>query len=424
MKLCVVAYKFGTEDEIGRHLGTYHYFTEKMRTLVKKGHEVYIVCPWLSFTKKGSEDIDGVKVIRYWPPLLNVIWLWPLNRIIRWIYFKKTQSKVLKTVKEKKVDLVYVWQARETGYAISKIKNKLGVPFYFRQLTAWHWHLARPINEVFSNKNWYQIFKKTGLVILINLILEFLLGRKAQLKFAKTIYDKADKIVFLSKAAIKEAKELNIDVNKTDTLGVAIEQDLFRPLGKKQQLRKDLNIKGSKAALFIGRINFAEKGIGYLLEAWKKVVVEIPQANLIIIGGGGESDRMNKSITALGLNENVSAVGKKPFADLPKYINAANVFVVPSVWMEAFGHVTIQAMSCGVPVVTFDAGASPEINIDGQTGFVVPSKDVDKLADSIIKIFQDEGLEKQLGQAARQRVLENYTYEAITNRFLDKILSL
>ena len=53
MKVCVVAYKFGTEIEIGEHLGTYHYFIEKLRTLVKKGHEIDVVCPWLGFFKKA-----------------------------------------------------------------------------------------------------------------------------------------------------------------------------------------------------------------------------------------------------------------------------------------------------------------------------------------------------------------------------------
>ncbi|MAF13918.1 MAG: hypothetical protein CMI53_03425 [Parcubacteria group bacterium] len=417
MKICVVAYKFGTEKELGEHLGTYHYFIEKMRKLVKQGHQVYVVCPWLSLTKRGSKEVDGVKIIRFWPLMVNKIWLWPINKIIRRLYIKQTQKVTLKVVKQNSVDLVYVWQARESGYAIAQIKEQLGVPFYFRQITAWQWHFKRGPEEIFANRRWHKVLRNFG----VNIILKFLLDKKSQQIFAKSIYDNADKIVFLSKAAIEESKAFRLDQTKAVDLGVAIEEDLFKPLNRKSELRQELGIKGEKVVLFIGRINFAEKGIGVLLDAMQKIITEVPNSNLVIIGGGGESEWMNKLIGDLNLQNNVQAVGKKPFKDLVKYINASDVFVVPSIWMEAFGQVTIEAMSCGVPVVTSDAGASPEININGQTGFVVPVRDSVTLANSVINILKDEALAKKLGDNARKRVLENYTYDAIINKFLEII---
>src|SRR5512145_450963 len=104
MNLCVVAYKFGTEKEVGEHLGFYHFFIEEMRRLVKKGNEVTVVCPYLSFARRGSAEVDGVRVERFWPPLLGVSWAWPLNRIIRYIYFKQTQKTVLRVLAQKKYD--------------------------------------------------------------------------------------------------------------------------------------------------------------------------------------------------------------------------------------------------------------------------------------------------------------------------------
>jgi len=418
MNICVVAYKFGNEKEIGEHLGTYHYFIEKMRTLVKDGHEVIVVAPYLSFIRKGSENIDGVKVIRYFPPMMNTIWLFPVNRIIRRMYILKTQRVVLKTLKTQKIDLVYVWQARETGYAIAKIKEKIGVPFFFRQITAWHWHFERSVGEIFGKKPWYKKLQKIGLGRIIDKVLAVLLDKESQILFAKTIYDKADKVVFLSRAAIDESKELSLDPKKAVDLGVAIEEDFFRPMNNKDSIRKELGIKGDHVVLFIGRLSFAEKGIGYLIEAMKEVVSHFSSANLIIVGGGGEEDRARKLIGELALEKNIQIVGKKPFQDLPKYINAADVLVVPSVWMEAFGQVTIEGMSCGVPVITSDAGASPEINIDGETGIVVPAKDIKKLTHAIIEILSNDNERLRMGGAARQRVLSHYTYSAITKKFL------
>ena len=173
--------------------------------------------------------------------------------------------------------------------------------------------------------------------------------------------------------------------------------------------------------LFIGRINFEEKGIGYLIEAMPEILSKISNAKLVVVGGGGESERMKALIKKLGMEKYVQVFGKKPFSELPRIINSSDVFAVPSVWMEAFGQVTIIAMSCGIPVVTSDAGASPEINIHGETGLVVPARDSEALAGAIVNILSDNVLRKKMGEAARQRVLENYTYDAITKRCLEII---
>lgn len=337
------------------------------------------------------------------------------------MYILKTQRVVLKILKNKKIDLVYVWQARETGYAVAKIKDKIGVPFFFRQITAWHWHFERSIGEIFGKKPWYQKLQKIGLGKIIDKILEVLLDKESQIRFAKTIYDTADKVVFLSKAAIYESKELGLDPKKAVDLGVAIEEDFFRPMKDKDSIRKELGIRGDRVILFIGRLSFAEKGVGYLIEAMEEVVLKTPFAKLVIVGGGGEEDRARKLIGELALEKNIQIVGKKPFRELPKYINASDVLVVPSVWMEAFGQVTIEAMSCGVPVITSDAGASPEINIDGETGIVVPVKDVRQLSHAIITILSNNEMRLRMGEAARQRVLLHYTYSAITKKFLEII---
>lgn len=419
MRILVVAYKFGTEEEIGAHLGTYHYFIEKMRRLVQLGNEVVVVCPWLSFFHKGSGRVDDVKLVRFWPPMLNIIWLWPLSRLVQGVYIKRTQSVVLGLLKKQSFNVVYVWQARETGYAIARIKDKLGVPFAFRQITAWQWHFARPVSEIFGNRPWYIFLRKLKLSRIIDRLLEQILERKRQMEFAREIYDKADRVVFVSQAASKEAMDFGLSSSKARIIGVGIETEMFAPENKKNERRKKLGVKGGKVILFIGRINFAEKGIGYLLEAMPDIVKAVPQASLVVIGGGGESERMNRLIGELNIRECVQLVGQKPFADLPGYLNAADVMVVPSVWVEHFGQVTIEAMSCGVPVVTSDVGGGPEINLQGQTGFVVPAKNSSAIADAVVKILTDQNLQDRLGKAARTRVEENYTYEVLINKFLE-----
>lgn len=383
MRILVVAYKFGTEQEIGEHLGTYHYFIETLRRMVAQGHEVTVAAPWLSFARRGSVNVDGIQIRRCYPPLFNRPKSLLLNWILRAFYIMAASRQVLDLDRKEQWDAICVWQARETGYAIAKVASKLRAPFIFRQITAWQWHFER-----------------------------MKLDRKAQEKFARTIYDKAKSIIFVSRAAAEAERVLGLPGEKIRTLGVAIETDLFKP--------EDKNKKG-KVILFIGRINFEEKGIGYLLDAMPEVLKEAPEATLVIVGGGGESDRMFRQIKSLGIENSVRVVGKKPFSELPDYLNTSDVMVVPSVWLEAFGQVTIEAMACGVPVVTSDIGGSAEINIDGETGFVVPRADSRALARAVVKILRDPQLRQTLGRNARKRVEENYSYEVLVNKFLEII---
>ncbi|MBI4053992.1 MAG: glycosyltransferase family 4 protein [Candidatus Doudnabacteria bacterium] len=418
MKICVVAYKFGTEKELGEHLGTYHYFIQKLRETVKAGVEVYVVCPWLSVFHKGSNDIDGIKVVRYWSYLKSPFWFWPVNRWLRWFYMIRTQSMVQTVLRSSNFSAVYVWQSREAGYAIAQIKDRLNAPFIFRQITAWLWHFERSAEETFGKRKWYQQLQDLGLKTTVDYVLGFVLDNKTQKKYARLIYNRADKLVFLSQAAAREGKLLGAESVKIRILGVAIETDLFRPLSDKAGFRTRLKLKGEKIVLFIGRINFAEKGLDYLLRAMPEIVTALPGVNLVIVGSGQDSDRMRSMIQELRLDGCVQTVGKRSFAELVDYLNAADVLVIPSIWMEAFGQVTIEGMACGVPVVTSDAGAGPEINIDGQTGFVVPAKNSPGIVQTVVRILRDPALQKRLGQQARTRVIQNYSYPVIVSKFL------
>jgi len=421
MKIMVVAYKFGSEEEIGRHLGTYHYFIEMTRRLKQNGHEVMVVAPWLSFWKKGSMGVDGVKIFRYYPPLWNSGKWFFLSRPLRLWYMIATKWVVLHLDGRESWDAILVWQARETGYAVSQIASKLHAPFLFRQITAWRWHVERPLPDVLGRKKWYRIISSLGADRLLEPALQWILDRKKQQKFAREIYRSAKKILFVSRAAAEaEALEHHFR-SKIIVWPVAIEADLFAPRGDRALWRTRLNVRGEKTLLFIGRINFAEKGVGHLLDAMPEVIREVSEVNLLIIGGGGESERMNAQIKKLNIEANVQLVGRQPFEKLADYLQTTDVLIVPSTWVEHFGQVTIEAMAAGVPVITTNLGGSPEINLHNQTGLVISPADSRALAEAAIRLLTDEEMRVRMGQAARKRVLENYTFEVLI-RQLEEIM--
>lgn len=418
MKICVVSYKFGTGQEIGQHLGLYSYFLKELETLTAKGVKVFVVTPWLSWIAKGTSQIGSIKIYRTWPKMLPQWWLWPINRIIRQLYFWTTQWQVLKLSKQEKIDLVYVWQARETGQAIAQIKYKLKCPIVFRQITTWFWNFDKTTQEYFTHS---LLQKMMGLPLVGRFfvwLFEFLREKKRQIHFAREIYRNFDRVLFLSQALMDEAiNKLKMAPYKGGIVPLAVEPKIFRPV-ETTKLKKKYP---GPIVFYAGRINIKKKGLDYLLEAFQKVVSEIPQAKLCLAGGGSLTDleQFKKLVKQLGLEESVILLGEISNQALPQYYSLADLSVVPSVWLEAFGRVIIEAMACGRPVVSTNVGGIEEINIDGETGLVVEPKNQRQLAQAILKLLKDEPLRKKLGQQARKRAAKYYTYQAVSNKLID-----
>ena len=421
MKICVVSYKFGTPKELGKHLGLYNYFLKELETLTKKGLEIFVVAPWLYWNKKGSTRIGKIKIYRTYPALISQWWLWPINRINRALYFWATQRKVLELCKKEKIDLVYVWQARETGYAISQIKYKLKCPIVFRQITTWCWDFDKTTQEYFTHSLLQRLMNLPVLGKVFTWLFEILREKKTQIDFARSIYRNFDKVLFLSEALMDEAiYKLRMGPYKGEIVPLAIDENIFRTLKNREQIKNKFGWNGNNNILYVGRIHIQKKGLNILLEAFKKVIKSIPQARLYIIGGGSDDqiNNLKSLIHRFDLNNKVKFIGSIANELLPKYYNAADLTVVPSIWMEAFGRVIIEAMACGKPVVSTNVGGIGEVNIDGKTGLIV-EPDKNQLAQAIIKILKDRNLKEKFGKTARKRVEKYYTYEAVTNRLID-----
>ena len=94
------------------------------------------------------------------------------------------------------------------------------------------------------------------------------------------------------------------------------------------------------------------------------------------------------------------------------------MFLLPSE-SESFGLAALEAMASGVPVVTTNVGGLPEINIHGETGYLEKLGDVDAMATDIVKIFTDKSLQKQFGENARKRVVDNFGTDRVVQMYID-----
>jgi D-inositol-3-phosphate glycosyltransferase len=111
-------------------------------------------------------------------------------------------------------------------------------------------------------------------------------------------------------------------------------------------------------------------------------------------------------------------------ADTIDFYRGAALVVVPSVWYEPFGIPTIEAMACGVPVVSTFSGGIPEIVEQGQTGILVARGDVWELALAIGRLIDNPVLARAMGEAGRQGVTERFSWDVVSRRLADLIESL
>ena len=154
----------------------------------------------------------------------------------------------------------------------------------------------------------------------------------------------------------------------------------------------------------------SQKGFDRLISAWQKVASRHPDWVLKIYGDGGERESLQQQIAELGLSEN--CILEHSVSDIAAKFQESSIFVLSSRY-EGFGLVIVEAMSCGLPVVSFACHCGPQdIISEGIDGLLLPEGDIDGLAKKICLLIEEEELRKKMGKMARLKS-EDYKIENI-----------
>jgi glycosyltransferase involved in cell wall biosynthesis len=197
-----------------------------------------------------------------------------------------------------------------------------------------------------------------------------------------------------------------------------VDATLFKPRPR-EQMRTELRLRDGPIFVSVGRLN-VEKGMHHAVGALAALGVDAPRARLVIVGTGEEHERLERLSRSLGVEQRVHFVGRQPHEVVAKYLAAADVFLFPTERGEAAPLVLPQAMACAVPVIASNIGGIPEVvRGSGVTGILVPPGDVPALTDAMRTLVRDESLRRRLGQAARHRILVEYTVERMVEQTLD-----
>lgn len=189
----------------------------------------------------------------------------------------------------------------------------------------------------------------------------------------------------------------------------------------RETTRRELEIPpGSKVVTFIGRIT-RDKGVGELRAAFDALRKRGLQCTLLLIGPEDAADGTLHSHTGGKQDADVRYIGysKEP----ERYLAVTDVFCLPS-YREGFGNVVIEAAAMGVPAVGTDIVGLRDAISDGNTGLLVPVKNVTALADALGKLLEDDGLRHAMGEQARKRAVAEFDARRVSAMVLEEYLRL
>ena len=202
-----------------------------------------------------------------------------------------------------------------------------------------------------------------------------------------------------------------------------IDTDHFSPQDARE-LRNELGLTEKKVIVSVGRL-VHRKGQDVLIEAMPAIIRDVPEAHILMIGEGPYRSYLENRVKALEIQERVTFIGRIQYADLPRYICAGDLFVMPSrsrlagLEVEGLGIVYLEASACGLPVIAGDSGGAPDAVIEGQTGLVVDGTSKSEVAAAVVELLLDPDRSRAMGVRGRQWIIQEWRWEIWSARFAE-----
>jgi phosphatidylinositol alpha-1,6-mannosyltransferase len=165
------------------------------------------------------------------------------------------------------------------------------------------------------------------------------------------------------------------------------------------------------------------KGQDTLIRAWPRVLRAIPEAVLLLVGGGPYHATLNRLRTEFGVTDSVRLTGAVPWEELPAHYDAGNVFAMPcrtrrrGLDIEGLGIVYLEASATGLPVIAGDSGGAPDAVLEGETGVVVDGHSVAAVANAVIELLRNPAGAAAMGEKGRSWIEREWRWRVQARRF-------
>ncbi len=215
-----------------------------------------------------------------------------------------------------------------------------------------------------------------------------------------------------------QALAAGIPPGKLHVVPSRVDTALFDParwVDRRRQWRSAWGWSALPVVVFVGRL-VAHKAVDDILSAWPRVQEQCPEARLLLVGDGPLEHELQDQAADLELADTVRFFGPADFGEVPGLLAAGDVFLSPSL-DEGMPRTLLEAMAMGLPAVVTAVGGNAEVVRPDRTGFLIPPRRPDLIAEKVGLLLTDEARRRDLGRAGRDRVIERFGFESGIEQF-------
>jgi glycosyltransferase involved in cell wall biosynthesis len=373
MRVLVLNYEFppigGGGGEVSKNIA---------RFLVQLGVEVKVLTAhWGNLPL--HESIDGYEVYRT-PSLRRYPDRCTVREMFAFTFFNLLPS--LRLARQWRPDLIHVHFAIPVGPLAYLVKKIYHIPY----IVTLHGGDV-PGFDPQQTDNWYRFL----------------------LPFTRPIWHQASAVISVSRSLYELAQQAYPEV-PVAIIPNGIDCDYFTPSGEPPHVSDRVRF------IFVGRIA-EQKGLAYLIQALPllRQRTRIP-FELQVVGDGPLRHELETLASQLGVSDCIQWTGWVPQSQVRDWLREADAFVLPSL-MEGHSIALLQAMGCGLPVVTSDAVGNRDVVHVGENGFLVRMRDVEAWADTLAALIENRELRERMGKCSREMV-DSYDWRVITEKYL------
>ncbi|MHC4474174.1 MAG: glycosyltransferase family 4 protein [Planctomycetota bacterium] len=231
------------------------------------------------------------------------------------------------------------------------------------------------------------------------------------------ILRKVDFFIAISEEIKRDLLNEGYEHNKIARIRGLVDKSIFYPCDEisKYRIKTKLGLASASIVAFSGRL-VETKGVGILLQAWRKIVEDCKDILLLILGGGELEEELKQQSRAFGIENSVKFCGIVD--NVRDHLVASDLFAFPSL-REGLPNSVLEAMACGLPVVSTRIGGVVDLIRDGENGLLVEPGNVDQLADALKRLICDTEYASALGNNALKTARENHDIDVVAGKYIE-----
>ena len=335
-----------------------------------------------------ARTLDGEKR----PPLRQADnwWVYPTGSKSRLAFVRDAVSVGNRLCREHCPDVISTQEPFASGLAGYLLKRRFGIPLSLQFA-----------GDMVDNPYW---LRERWIYPLMNAVAHWLIRR-------------ADTFRVVSIKEKQKLMSMGVPDERIWNLGWITDFSRFLNVDGSAIRERYLSGRASRLVLFAGRLA-PQKDLANLIRAMPLVLRQHPETLFLLVGLGSDEVSVRQLAEALGVADAVTFAGKVPYAQMPGYLAACDLFVLPSVY-EGNARVLAEAAASAKPVVATDVSGTQDTVIDGETGYIVPIGQPEALAQGMIRLLGDSAQAAEMGRRAREHVLALYDEQRLLAGFAE-----